>query len=51
VGHQSPHLHQMKELLEEDALVACSAAELPIAPKTTLLWDVSGIEGEKVQGQ
>jgi len=42
-------LHQKKELLEGDVCAACSAVELQIALNTTLLWDVSGTEGEKEQ--
>ena len=49
MGHQSRPLHQKKELLGVDACAACSAVELPIALNTTLLWDVSGVEGKKEQ--
>ena len=34
-----------------DACAAYSTMELPIALNTTLLWDVSGIEGEREQGE
>ena len=49
MGRQSRPLHQKKELLGVDACAACSDVEQPIAPNTTLLWDVSGVEGEKGQ--
>ena len=51
MGHQSHLLHQMKALLAEGFSSVCSAVVLPIALNTTLLWDVSGVEGEKEQVQ
>ena len=42
-------LHQMKALLAEGSSSVCSTVVLPIALNTTLLWDVSGVEGRKVQ--
>jgi hypothetical protein len=51
MGHQSHPLHQIKAQLAGDSSSAYSTGALPIALNTTLLWDVSGIEGKKVQGQ
>ena len=51
MGHQSHPLHQMKALLAEGSSSVCSAVVLPIALNITLLWDVSGVEGEKEQVQ
>ena len=51
MDHQSHPLHQMKVLLAEGFSSVCSAVVLPIALNTTLLWDVSGVEGEKGQVQ
>ena len=39
----------MKALLAQGFSSVCSAVVLPIALNTTLLWDVSGVEGEKEQ--
>ena len=51
MGRQSRPLHQKKELLGLDVCAACSAVGRPIALNTTLLWDVSGVEGEKEQAE
>jgi hypothetical protein len=48
--HQS-YLHQKIELLEKDVCAACSTVGLPIALNITLLWDISGAEGEMEQVQ
>ena len=41
----------MKALLAEGSSSVCSAVVLPIALNTTLLWDISDVEGEKGQVQ
>ena len=51
MDHQSCPLHQMKALLAEGSSSVCSTVVLPIALNITLLWDVSGVEGEKGQVQ
>ena len=42
-------MHFQQELLGLDVCAACSTVERPIALNTTLLWDISGIEGKKEQ--